>query len=104
MQPLSYYHAIYFPRRFAEHFRRSVLLEGCSAAELELWYRRHRYFLAKVSLDQDGRRLLVKNPVYTSRIGLLSAIWPNAQFVHIHRDPRRVFVSTVHSFHTLLAR
>jgi omega-hydroxy-beta-dihydromenaquinone-9 sulfotransferase len=104
MQPLSYYHAVYFPRCFSEHFRRGLLLEGCSPAELELWCRRHRYFLAKVSLDQGGRRLLVKNPVYTSRVSLLRAIWPDAQFVHIHRDPRRVFVSTVHYFRTLLAR
>jgi omega-hydroxy-beta-dihydromenaquinone-9 sulfotransferase len=103
MQPLSYFYAVYFPRRLAEHVARGLLLEGCSPAELELWSRRHRYFLAKVSLDQGGRRLLVKNPVYTSRISLLRMIWPDAQFVHIHRDPRRVFVSTVHFWRTLLA-
>ncbi len=104
MQLLSYYHAVYFPRRFDEHFCRSLLLENCSAKEVRLWRRRHRYFLEKVSLEQGGRRLLVKNPVYTTRIRLLREIWPNAQFIHVHRDPRRVFVSTIHYFRALLAR
>jgi hypothetical protein len=104
MQLLSYYHAVYFPRRFDEHFRRSLLLENCTAKEVRLWRRRHRYFLEKVSLEQGGRRLLVKNPVYTTRISLLREIWPDAQFIHVHRDPRHVFVSTVHYFRALLAR
>jgi hypothetical protein len=104
MQGLSYYHAIYFPRRFAENLNRGLLLEGCTPGELELWRRRFVYFLEKVSIQQGGRRLLVKNPVHTTRIALIREIWPDAQFIHVHRDPRRVFVSTVHYFRTLLAR
>ncbi len=104
MQSLSYYHALYFPRRFAQDLRRGLLLEGCTPAELDRWQRRFRYFLRKISFDQSGLRLLIKNPVYTARIALLRKIWPDAQFIHVYRDPRRVFVSTVHYFRTLLAQ
>jgi omega-hydroxy-beta-dihydromenaquinone-9 sulfotransferase len=104
MQPLSYYHAVYFPRRFAHNLGRGLLLEGCTPGELDRWRRRCVHFLEKVSIQQGGKRLLIKNPVYTARIALLREIWPDAQFIHVHRDPRRVFVSTVHYFRTLLAQ
>jgi hypothetical protein len=104
MQSLSYYHGLYFPRRFAQDLRRGLLPEGCTPAELRIWRRRFVYFLQKVSIQQGGRRLLIKNPVYTARIALLREIWPEAQFIHVHRDPRRVFVSTVHYFRALLAQ
>jgi hypothetical protein len=104
MQTLSYYHALYFPRRFPQDLIRGLLLENCSAHELAAWRRHFVYFLEKVSIQQQGRRLVIKNPVYTARIALINEIWPDAQFIHVHRDPRRVFASTVHYFRTLLGQ
>ena len=97
----SYYHGLYFPTRFEEHFRRDVFGE-LGEADLARWRWLHRHLLRKVSIHQEHRRLLIKNPVYTGYIRHLREIWPGAKFIHIHRDPYRVFVSTRHYFNRLL--
>jgi Sulfotransferase family len=51
-------------------------------------------FLEKLALLQPGRRLLIKNPVYSARIAMLREIWPEAKFIHVYRNPYRVFAST----------
>ena len=93
MTPLSFYHGLYFPRRLEETFNAGVFFEGCTQSEIESWQRVLRYYFDKLSIGQGGRRLLIKNPVYTARVGLLSAMWPDAKFIHIHRNPYKVFVS-----------
>jgi hypothetical protein len=102
MQLLSVFHAIYFPKHFQRHIDRGVFLEGCAPAEIAAWRRLVQAFAAKIALHQGKPRLLIKNPVYTARIALLRAIWPEARFVHIRRNPYEVFVSTRHYFQQLL--
>jgi hypothetical protein len=102
MQGLSFYHGLYFPRRLREHFMKGVFLDGASAGEIRRWERRHVYFLEKLSLQQKGKQLLLKNPVYTARVAQLARLWPGARFIHIHRNPYRVFESTRHFYRTLL--
>jgi omega-hydroxy-beta-dihydromenaquinone-9 sulfotransferase len=102
MLPLSYYHSLYFPRRFEYHFRRGVYFEGCSEQDIELWRQRHIQFLSNVSVHQGGKRILMKNPVYLGHIAKLREIWPEAKFVHIYRNPYTVFQSTRHFFTKLL--
>lgn len=104
MSPLSFYHGLYFPSRFQENFDRGIFFDHCSPAEIAAWRRRFVYFLEKVSLDQGGRRLLIKNPVHTARVALLREIWPEAKFIHIHRDPRLVFVSMLNFYEKLFAQ
>lgn len=89
----SFYHAIYFPRRFDRYFDRGVFLDGCGEAEISAWQGRFRYFLEKLSLQQGGRRMLIKNPVYTARVSMLRRMFPDAKFIHIHRSPYDVFPS-----------
>lgn len=102
MSPLSFYHGLYFPRHFDENLRRGLYFDGCTPAEVERWRRRFVYFLDKVALSQGRRRLLIKNPVYSARIAMMRELWPDARFIHIHRDPRAVYVSTVGFYRTLL--
>jgi len=96
MHPLSYYHAIYFPRRFEETYRRGLLLEG--AGEVVRWQRT----LAATSGFGEGRSLLLKSPGYTAQIRSSRALWPDARFVHIYRDPYVVFASTCRALRTVL--
>ncbi len=92
MQPLSYYHGLYFPSHFHENFQAGIFLEGCSPEQVEEWKRALIYFCQKLYLQQQ-QRLLIKNPVYTARVTLLRSIWPQAKFIHIHRNPYIVFQS-----------
>lgn len=64
------------------------------------WVGAFLHFLRKLSLRAAGKRLLLKSPVHTSRVELLLALFPNAQFIYIHRDPREVFASACHMAET----
>jgi hypothetical protein len=101
MGAASYYHGLYFPTHFEAHFRRDVFLEG-DRADVEHWKHLHCHLLQKVSMHQGQRTLLIKNPVYTGYIRHLREIWPTAKFIHIYRNPYRVFPSTRHYFTRLL--
>jgi len=93
MSDLSFFHGIYFPQRFQEWFQRGVFLDGVSASERRDWEEKLRLLYAKLQMAQPGRRLLIKNPVYTARVAQLRALWPEAKFIHIHRNPYKVFPS-----------
>lgn len=100
MGAASYYHGMYFPQQFEAHFRREVF--GGAIADVERWKRLHRLLLRKVSMHQGHRPLLIKNPVYTGYIRHLRELWPGAKFIHIYRNPYRVFPSARHYFTRLL--
>lgn len=94
MQAISFYHGLYFPRKFQENFDAGIFLDRCTAAEVETWQWSVRHFFQKLEQQQPGKRLLIKNPVYTARVAMLKAMWPEAKFIHIYRNPYVVFHST----------
>jgi len=102
MQPLSYYHGIFFPRHLRAAFHRGVLFDDCDPQAVARWCRCVAHFLEKLHLQQGGRRLLVKNPAHTAKVAHLRALWPDAVFIHIHRDPYQVYASTRRMLRTLL--
>jgi len=94
MTKLSYFHAIYFPRRFQPWFDRGLFLDGATPREIAHWEQRFRYYLWKLARRRPDRPLLVKNPVYTGRVEQLLRLYPDARFLHIVRNPHEVFAST----------
>jgi hypothetical protein len=68
--------------------------EGVSKPELTAWLAALRTFLLKVSTS-TGRPLVIKSPTHTGRIAALAREFPEAKFIHITRDPRSLFPSTV---------
>ena len=103
MSPLSFYHAIYFPKDFNSLLRRGLFFDGASADEIEAWKARFVYLLRKLTKLQGGRPMMIKNPVYTGRFAMLRDMFPSAKFVHIHRNPYEVFVSMRNFYRKLLA-
>jgi len=93
MSPLSFYHGIYFPKAFEHHLNRGLFFDGCTEQEIADWQETFTYFLRKLWLQQGRKRLLIKNPVYTSRVAMLHALYPDARFIHIQRNPYEVFES-----------
>jgi hypothetical protein len=95
---LSFYHVSFFPRCMGRIFDEAVLFEDGDTDLIDTWKRQYLHFLRKVQLVQPGRPLLLKNPANTARIVLLKEMFPGSRFVHIHRDPYRVFASSVHLY------
>ena len=100
MHPLSYYHAMYFPRRFPESYQRGLLLD--SGADVARWQNTLRHYVGKMAALGGRRPLLLKSPGYTAQIRAIRALWPDAKFVHIYRDPYVVFESTRRALRTVL--
>ena len=71
-----------------------------SPAELARWKRLFVRFLKEVTV-RTGKRLVLKSPPHTARVPVLLDLFPDARFVHIVRDPRVVFPSTVNLWKTL---
>jgi len=46
--------------------------------------------------------MVLKNCAHTGRIRTLLAQFPNARFIHIHRNPYEVFLSSMHMHRTVL--
>lgn len=95
---LSFYHVSFFPRCMDRVFDEAVMLDGGDARRVAEWQRHYLAFLKKVQFLQPGLRLLLKNPANTARVGLLRRMFPGAQFIHIHRNPYKVFASSVHLY------
>ena len=87
-----------FPKR-AEYYDRYLSFENVPKKEIDYWERNYLYFLKKLTFKHK-KQLLLKSPVNTSRIKLLLDIFPEAKFVHIHRNPYDVFRSTKKLFST----
>jgi hypothetical protein len=84
-----------FPRR-AAHYDRYLSMRGVGEGELAEWKAGLLGFVRKLSLKY-GRPLVLKSPGHTCRIKLLLELFPEAKFVHIHRNPYDVFQSTLHT-------
>jgi len=85
-----------FPRR-ASHYDRFLTLRDCTAEEIGRWKDALGWFVQKVTYKY-GRPLVLKSPPHTGRIRLLLELFPDAKFVHIHRNPYDVFLSSVYAF------
>jgi hypothetical protein len=93
---LTPYLAGVFPRR-AAHYDQCLTFRHASPRAIEEWKSSLRRFLQKLTL-RHGRPLILKSPAHTGRIRLLLEMFPDAKFVHIHRDPYTVFQSSVHTY------
>jgi hypothetical protein len=77
-------------------FRRYLTLRDATADERGRWLGALRTFARKLIVRRGPRVLAFKSPCHTARIPLLLEAFPDARFVHIHRDPWTVYSSTVH--------
>jgi omega-hydroxy-beta-dihydromenaquinone-9 sulfotransferase len=83
-----------FPRH-ADVYDRYVTFRGVPEREVREWQSAFVTFLKKLTL-RHGKPMILKSPPNTGRIRLLLEIFPDARFVHIHRDPYTVYQSTRH--------
>ncbi len=91
---MSPYTAAYFPKN-KDFYQRYAPLEDISQKEKEKWTSSLTYFLKKISKKYDNKQIILKSPHDTYRIKILLEVFPDAKFIHIHRNPYEVFYSTV---------
>lgn len=78
-----------------EYYSRFHSLEGLSERELGRFRRAQLAITWKLSRVSGGRMLLLKTPSHTARLGELARLYPNAKFIHLHREPEAVLKSNV---------
>jgi hypothetical protein len=67
---------------------------------LEVWKKRFDWFLRAITY-KTHKRLLLKSPPHTGRLKILRSMYPDAKYVHIVRDPRKLFPSTMKLWNSL---
>jgi len=96
----SLYLGISFPRH-EDQYSQYLSFAGVPRDEVEQWKAALIWFCKKLTFKY-GRSLLLKSPPHTARIRLLMEMFPDARFVHIHRNPYHVFQSQRHFFDTAI--
>jgi len=98
----SPYEAFIFPHAMMQLWRYCDI-SALSRQEQDRWSEVFMRFLRLVSLENKGRRLVLKSPTHTYRINMLLKLFPRAQFVHIVRNPYAVFASTLRMLRAMFA-
>ena len=82
-----------FPRR-SRVYDRYLTFRNVNGQEQSRWEQAFLLLMKKLTVKYEGRQLLLKSPTHTGRIALLLKLFPDAKFIHIHRNPYDVFKST----------
>lgn len=81
-----------FPNR-RDHYDRYLTFRGVDRSEIEEWQAALLHYARRLTYKLK-RPLILKSPPHTCRIKLLLEVFPEAKFIHIHRNPLDVFQST----------
>jgi hypothetical protein len=89
----SIYNGFVWPRNFRKYSSYNSF-EGLPK-DLRRWKKRYAWFTKKLTASYGGRQIVYKNPTATFRIRSLLEMYPNAKFVHIYRNPYKIYSSNV---------
>ncbi len=101
VMPHSYYNFFYFPKDYKEYYDNFVRFKGLKTSDIEIWEDKYKMLITKALMNSKGTRMIIKNPVNTGRLKLLSECYPQANFIHIYRNPITVYLSTKKFFREL---
>ncbi len=96
----SPYLRIAFPQTQSQ-FLEYLDFSGLSEQALDFWKERFLWFLKALTVYYEGKRLVLKSPPHTGRVGQLFQMFPQARFIHLVRDPRQLFPSTMRLWRSL---
>lgn len=91
---LSPHMAWHFPHRAPWYDERYLTFESATDEERTRWVESLRTLARKLVVKYGPLRPVFKSPLHTARIPMLLEAFPDARFVHVHRDPYAVFQST----------
>jgi len=102
MNPHTYYRFMYFPKYYDRFYRESVTFETMSETDKAQFTRDYCDLVHMAHWNRPRDTMIIKNPVHTARMPYLAKEFPDAKFIHIHRNPYTVFRSSLKFFTKLL--
>lgn len=100
--PVCFYYFWMFPKNIRKYYDRFIRLRGLSVKENDSWKQDYTLLIKKALRNTGREQFLSKNPPNTARIKVLLEMFPDAKFIHIHRNPVEVFLSTRHFYAKML--
>lgn len=94
----SLYMGISFPR-LESHYARYLSFRQAEPEARQAFLDALEWLVKKLTFKYQ-RPVMLKSPGHTARIAMLLSRWPQARFIHIHRDPYTVFRSSQRYFDT----
>jgi len=94
---VDYNRIFQYPSKYAEIGEQYLL--NLSKKDKETFKVNYRLLIKKVAASNPNKTLILKSPPNMARIALLKEMYPEAKFIHIHRDPYRAIVSTKRLWH-----
>jgi hypothetical protein len=95
----SPYRRMSFPNRGAVD-QEYLNMDGLSDQDLQRWREALDYFVRLLTFHYQ-KRIILKSPTHTGRIGVLADMFPGARFIHMVREPYKLYSSTCHLWRTL---
>lgn len=99
---ICFYYFWMFPRSLKKFYDQCIRFKGVDGAKVGAWKKDYELLINKALKNTKGDRFLSKNPPNTGRIEELLKMFPNAKFIHIHRNPVEVYLSTQNFFNKML--
>ena len=88
----SWVQGLYFPKNIFNVFDECVTFQRGEKIK-EHWKKHFLFFVKKLAFRNPNKTLLLKSPCNTARIKEILELFPDARFIHIHRNPYEVFLS-----------
>jgi hypothetical protein len=104
LSPWSFFHCLHFPRNAEEQYLKSIHFDNLTKNEIDQWKKNYLKFMKTVTFANNEKRLLLKNPADSSRITTLLELFPEASFIHIYRNPYKVYLSTIKMRNNVLGK
>eukprot|EP00055_Hartaetosiga_balthica_P008217 m.29786 g.29786 ORF g.29786 m.29786 type:complete len:397 (-) comp6182_c0_seq1:117-1307(-) len=93
---LSAYSCFSFPLQYKEIIVNYMNSDNFTPVERKRYMAAVDQFYQRMAFLHPGKRMIYKSPTHTSKIKLFLSMYPDAQFVFLHRNPYRVFISMCH--------
>jgi hypothetical protein len=85
-----------------QYYNDFIRFNNIDINQLEKWKADYKLLIKKAIKNTNKKRYLSKNPPNTGRVKVLLEMFPDAKFIHIHRNPIEVFLSTQNFYKKML--
>lgn len=98
----AFRHCLMFPKNFRQYVQKYTKRDFTKKEE-QAWKRNYEYLLKKLTFTKNRKQLVLKDPGNIIQIKQLLTLFPDAKFIHIHRDPYKIYPSLCYTFFSLIS-